>query len=406
MTGPTILAPYNPLPWQIEPWRDTSFILLLTGSAGGGKSRLAAEKVHGYCQKYPGSTGLILRKTRQSMTNSTLLVVDRQVIGRDPRVIHYPTKSRFEYANGSILAYGGMADDEQREQIRSIGQDGAIDILWMEEATGFVEDDFNEVLARMRGKAAPWRQVILTTNPGPPSHWIYRRLIAGGKAKVYYSGARDNPHNPSDYLETLNSLTGVLGLRLRDGKWVQAEGAVYDEFSRDVHVVERGAPWHRVIAGVDEGYTNPAVILTIGLDADDRAHYIEEYYQRRALQADVVGEARRLHAAYGIEMFYADPSAAGLIAEMRSVGLPVVEANHDVRQGIQHIKARLAVAGDGKPRLTVSAGCTNTIAEFEAYQWKEGKEEPVKVNDHAMDAGRYALLTAAAGLDPAGLIGW
>ena len=61
-----------------------------------------------------------------------------------------------EYDNGSTLPGGGMADDNQREQIRSIGQDGSVDIVWMEEATGFTENDFNEVTARIRGRAAPW----------------------------------------------------------------------------------------------------------------------------------------------------------------------------------------------------------------------------------------------------------
>jgi glutaryl-CoA dehydrogenase len=50
----------------------------------------------------------------------------------------------------------------------------------MEEANRFTEDDFNEILARLRGTAAPWRQVMLTTNPGAPTHWIKRRLIDQG----------------------------------------------------------------------------------------------------------------------------------------------------------------------------------------------------------------------------------
>jgi hypothetical protein len=31
----------------------------------------------------------------------------------------------------------------------------------------------------------------------------------------------------------------------------------------------------------------------------------------------------------------------------------------------------------------------NTINEFESYVWKDGKDEPQKENDHAMDAIRY-----------------
>ena len=39
--------------------------------------------------------------------------------------------------------------------------------------------------------------------------------------------------------------------------------------------------------------------------------------------------------------------------------------------------------------MTVDPSCVNTINEFESYVWKEGKDEPVKEWDHAMDATRY-----------------
>jgi len=265
---------YRPLDWQIAPWRDKSPILLLTGSAGGGKSRLAAEKLHGYLLRYPNAMGLAVRKTRNSMTNSTVLFLERTVIGDDPQVTHYPSKNRFEYANGSILAYGGMANEEQREQIRSIGSGGSVDMAWMEEATRFTEDDYNEIMPRMRGTAANWRQVILTTNPDTPSHWIHRRLIEGGEARVYLSGAPDNPYNPEDYLVALDRLTGPLRDRLRDGRWVQAEGAVYPEWDATVHLIDPfpvPAEWRR-FRSIDFGYTNPFVCQWWAIDGDGRMY--------------------------------------------------------------------------------------------------------------------------------------
>jgi phage terminase large subunit len=47
---------------------------------------------------------------------------------------------------------------------------------------------------------------------------------------------------------------------------------------------------------------------------------------------------------------------------------------------------------------TIEPKCTNLIREFSSYRWnetKEGrndKEEPVKENDHAMDALRYMVM--------------
>jgi len=422
-------APFNPLPWQHEPWRDKSAIILLTGSAGGGKSRLAAEKMHAFCLKYEGATALMLRKTRESMTNSTVLFMDRAVIARDPAVRHFPSKNRFEYANGSILAYGGMKNEEQREQIRSIGQDGSVDLVWMEEANKFTEDDFNEVLGRMRGKAAPWMQIMLSTNPDAPTHWIKKRLIDKGEAAVYYSSAVDNTHNPEAYQENLGRLTGVLRERLVNGRWVQAEGAIYDTFSDALHVIdpfEIPFSWRKV-RSVDFGYTNPFVCQWWAIDADGRMYLYREIYRSRRTVATHSAQIKALTANERIEATVADHDAEDR-ATMEENGIPVKPANRAVSPGLQAVKERLKVAGDGKPRLFILRGATvgtdpiledskrpvSTLDEFPGYVWSDkiAKDEPTKENDHGMDAMRYAVMYVDGGQSrqlqrgPNPLAGW
>ena len=68
--------------------------MLLAGSAGGGKSALAAQKIHGFLLKYPRATGLMMRKTRQSMTNSTVLFFEKEVA--QGTCTHVSSKNRFE----------------------------------------------------------------------------------------------------------------------------------------------------------------------------------------------------------------------------------------------------------------------------------------------------------------------
>jgi len=422
-TNQTILAPFRPLRWQFAPFRDKAPTVLLTGSAGGGKSRTAGEKAHGYCLKYPDSMGLMLRKTRNSMTNSTVLFMARAIIAGDKRVKHYPSKLRFEYDNGSILAYGGMANEEQREQIRSIGQDGSVDIAWMEEATRFTEDDYQEVIARMRGKSAPWRQIILTTNPGPPQHWINQRLIQGGEARTYYSKAADNTYNPADYQVKLDGLTGIMRLRLRDGLWVQAEGAVYDIFDPALHVIDQGdlPEFKSRFRAIDFGYTNAFVCQWWGVDYDGRMYlYREIYHTQRTVKvhADKI-KAVGAGESYSTTVCDHDAEDRATLAEN---GIMNVAAKKAVSPGLQAVTERLKVAGDGKPRLFIVRGALvepdlaldtksapiSTEAEFPGYVWPKGvdgkpvKEAPVKVNDHGMDTLRYAVMYLDWNVEAAG----
>jgi len=134
MLAPTVTAPtpipskvFKPLPWQVAPWRDKSPVMLLTGSAGGGKSHLAMEKINGFCLRYPGAFALLVRKVKTSMTSgSTLFFEDEVALSQVESYLtgarHFPSKSRFEYTNGSMVAYVGMENKEQLQRIRSIGR--------------------------------------------------------------------------------------------------------------------------------------------------------------------------------------------------------------------------------------------------------------------------------------------
>jgi hypothetical protein len=409
------IAVFKPLPWQTAPWRDTSSVMLLTGSAGGGKSRLAAEKVHGFCLRYPGTTALVLRKTRQSMVNSTVLFLERKIIGRDPRVQHYPSKHRFEYWNGSILAYGGMADDEQREQVRSIGQDGGVDIIWNEEANQFEENDYNELIARNRAKAGGFRQIILTTNPDSPLHWIYRRLIVGKEAAVYYSGAGDNQYNPDDYRASLARMTGLEGQRLREGVWAQATGLVFDTWrdgpsdgnvTDDAEYIEGGGSTY---LAVDDGYTgerdaatgyytaesHPRVFLWCQLRNDGRLAVFNESYAVKTLSPQHTAEVMAM--GYPEPNFAAvDKSAAQLRGLLHGLNIYTRGGPSSVEESVKELREWISPDANGVRRFIVHTRCKQLRAEFAAYRYdphNEKGDKVIKAFDHGVDAARYLCWT-------------
>lgn len=401
---------FVPLKWQVSPWRDKSLSLLLTGSAGGGKSELAAEKVHAFMMRYPGACGLIGRKAREWCSGSVRMAMEK-AIGDDRRV--KSLDDRIDYENGSRVYYFGMFDGKQQEAMRSKkGKNGDPDIAWMEEANAFTRADYDEVGSRLRGGSAGWTQLILTTNPDAPTHWIYRDLIQGGAASVYYSGARDNKFLPPAYYQRLDGMVGVKRDRLRDGKWVQAEGVIYDEYNPDIHLVDadKCPEFVRRFRVIDFGFTNPFVCQWWGEDADGRLYRYREVYQTRQLVEDM---ARKINTLTGME--YISDTIADHDAEDRATlekhGIYTIAAKKDVSSGINLVKQRLKIQGDGKPRLYYVRGalvepdplldeekkplCSED--EIIGYSWqkypdgKPNKEQPVKVNDHGMDSTRYIV---------------
>lgn len=440
MTAPAnVLAPFDStkIAWHTSAMRDKSLVLLLTGSKGGGKSRLSAEKLHAYCLKYPGAMALVVRKVRETMMNSTVLFLQAQVMGGDPRVRWNGASHRFEYTNGSYLAIGGMKDEEQRQAVRSIGVDGALDIAWMEEANLFDEDDFNEIVGCLRGKAAKWQQIILSTNPDGPDHWIRRRFMLGGQkidggstpyrwerretellngenviATTFYSGADGNPFNPPGYSKALGMLTGVQYRRLVLGKWEQAEGAVYDNFDADYNVSEvTYNPAQPIYWSVDDGYVqgggpgtityHPRVILVCQDNERGGVNVLLERYKTLEVSYEETFVAvEELCAQLGIpkepDICYVDSSAAMLRGALGTHGYFHTGATHNVLEGIRNLR-RLVSDGQGARLLQVHPRCSNLIREFQMYAYEEvgslpgGERKPAKKEDHGLDALRYSV---------------
>lgn len=390
--------------WQRRAFYDEAPIILATGSAGGGKSRYAAEKLHHFLKRYPNATGLALRKAREFANKSIIPFLKQTVIKKDAE---YKAGERaFYYPNGSVLYIGGMSDDNQREAVRSIGGDGGLDIVWMEEANAFTELDFNELIARMRGKATHYTQFLLSTNPDAPNHWINQRLIISGQAKVYYSGALDNPHNPPEYTERLESLTGILYERLVLGRWVQAEGVIFDNFDPHYNVTTDAEynPNLDVIWGVDDGYAagqgvgytsyHPRVVLMGQETAQGGMNIFHAYYATQELSEVTLKNVLELPYQRP-RVAYIDSSALELKARIKELDIYVSGQTHTVSEGIKNVR-RMICDGNEMRLLKVHPRCTHLINEIQSYRYDDnskvatvGEPKPMKLDDHGPDSLRY-----------------
>jgi hypothetical protein len=178
-------------------------------------------------------------------------------------------------------------------------------------------------------------------------------------------------------------------------------GLIYHEFNRAAHtfVVDSDRQFPRYVAGVDWGYAAPGSILVYGVDSDSRMWQVDEHYERGIRVEEWATLAKQYQDAYNIETFYCDPSEPDNIDKFNAAGVYAEGAINDVLPGIQAVKNRLVVRGDGLPRLLVGTNCIHTLAEYEQYQWMAGhdglRDKPKKVNDHAMDPTRYVSMALA-----------
>lgn len=251
------------------------------------------------------------------------------------------------------------------------------------------------LIGRIRvGKPRGW---ITTTPKG--YNWIYRRWVKDPLPgyEIIRARTEENKHLPAEYIEDLKaSYVGEFARQELDGEFTLFEGLVYAEYRSALHSPDfQTTEGMTFVRAIDYGYTNPFVCLFGAVDEDGRLYIYDEHYASKKLIKDHVQEIKKREGKFSWTV--ADHDAQDN-AEMRSQGIPTINARKNVIEGIQRVKARLMVQGDGRPRLFIHPRCENTIRELQSYQWQESKEgrndkeEPVKENDHTMDALRYMVM--------------
>ena len=345
--------------------------VLLSGPAGTGKSRAALEKLHLWCDNLPNIRALIVRKTRESLTESALVTFEEKVVPANHFVLRTggqrKMRQSYHYRNGSVIVVGGM---DKPGKIMST----EYDYIFTQESIELTENDWESLTTRLRNGVAPYQQLLADTNPDRPTHWLKKRCDAG-KTLMLESRHEDNPvlwdkgrWTPGglSYIAKLDALTGPRKQRLRYGRWVQAEGVVYDGWDAALHVIDRfpiPMDWPRYWS-VDFGFTNPLVIQFWAVDPDGRLYLYREIYQTQTLIEDAAREVLRIIgvSADGDWSRATEPAPQEVVCDHDAEGRATLErylkigttaAWKDVQPGIQAVAARLRKAGDRRPRLFI-----------------------------------------------------
>jgi len=367
------------------------------GGVGSGKTYASVNEALRQALEQPKSLGVMVAPTFPMIRDVTL----RTFLELCPEeLIAYSNKTQmlWRLINGSEILFRS-ADNPERLRGLTIAWFGIDEAAYLDAKT------FQILQARLRQRG--YRHLGWITTSPKGKNWIYEYWVErdGPDYELIRCSSRENPYLPEGFIEDLEaSYSGIFARQEIEGEFVGAEGRVYREFDRSIHVrpIPADKRFKEVLAGVDWGFTNPAVILAIGVDSDNRLWILDEFYRRRVLLEQLIERAQDMRARYGINRFFCDPSEPGNIEAFRAAGLPAFPGNNAVMPGIAEVASRLPVQADGLPRLIVSPKCIHTITEFEQYRYKEPKktgeekEQPLKVYDHAMDALRYVAMAVSS----------
>jgi phage terminase large subunit len=268
-----------------------------------------------------------------------------------------------------------------------------LDYAWIDEGGLIDREGWRVVKGRVRTGSNP--QAWITTTP-KGRNYLWEEWERDGTGNeldpthpLYRVRTTENYHLPEGWAEGLGYTDEFYSQEI-GGEFVAFEGLVYAGFNRAAVKSVDCDGW-RTILGVDIGARNPTAVVTVRVNGLGHVHIEREFYQRNLDSDGITDAIIDTMQSSGAEVAYADPSAKAYIDSWQKRGLKVKPANNDVTRGIGIVKSALA---DG---MTIDPSCVNTIAEFESYVWADNaKDQPVKQNDHALDALRYALVGEAA----------
>jgi len=300
-------------------------------------------------------------------------------------------KMYVEFFNGSIIYFLAM---DQEQKIRGY----TIEFCCLDEPIDIDETIFKQLMARMRGGGLKQKFMLLTTNPGPESHWIYQKFYKTDDKDFCHidTNSYENIFLPEGYITAMeNSYDSDWIRRFLNGEWGAFSGQIYKAFDPIKHVIDASLYEPRIryyIAGVDWGITNPSCILTIGICEDKTAIIVDEYYQADVISTKVALEIKKKDKKYAYRKIFIDPSAHDLIAQCEELHLPAEKADNHVEAGIGKVKSLIE-----RDQILVHKSCRNLISELQSYRFDKDKvnanktEKPLKTFDHSCDALRYGI---------------
>jgi PBSX family phage terminase large subunit len=380
--------------------------VLLFGGSRSGKTTVLVMAIIFRAVMYAGSRHLICRfrakDARSSVLRETLIPWLDNTVGKSGYA-YLAHESMITLFNGSEIWIGGLGDREQADKI--LGHE--YNTIYFNEISQLSYIAVTTAYSRLAMKVKGCKNLFLyDCNPGSPLHWAYKifvlktQFLSGEpleKPELYKAmllNPEDNRENlPDDYIaDILDTLPEKQKARFKEGLWVKPDGVVYEKFDRSMIVKASDLPerFDRFAAGQDFGLN--ITFVKIGW-LGDAIYVLCDYgafnMTTQSFNEEVAArgwfdnpDGAPPEAAFGFPV-YCDPAGGERIQEITGG----VKANNSVDSGIDFINAKIE-----RRQFYVCETCTGVLSEIWDY-CRDEAGQIVKVNDHFLDALRYAVFT-------------
>ena len=298
-------------------------------------------------------------------------------------VSHNKSERIFQFKSGSKIEFNSYSDGID-------ARSGKRQIAFFNEANGINYEIYEQISLRTSKK------VILDFNPSS-AFWAHDKLFGRKDVDWFVSTFKDNRYLQKSIRDKIlsyepteeNIINGtanqyrwqVYGL----GEVGRLEGLVFPNFEI---TNEFPADFKWCCYGMDFGFTNDPTAL-VEIRYAHGSLYWKQHIYRRGLTNQAIA---RIIKDLGIkDEIVADSAEPKSIMEIKREGIwiiPAVKGKDSINYGIQILQDY---------PIKVHAQSKDLIEEFSSYTWAKDKNgiptnKPIHTNNHAIDAGRYAIM--------------
>lgn len=365
------------------------------GGAGSGKSKFVSQKLV-YKAMQSLRKILVLRKVNRTTKNSTFQILQDTL--SEWKLLPYCKVNKTDFSimlpNGSQFICIGLDDQEKLKSI--VGLTDA----WLEEATEFTQNDFNQVDLRIRERVNA-SQIILSFNPVSKANWCFLQFFKEDPTldafragcNIVHTNYLDNKFLPDEYIKSLLLLetTNPVFYKIYAlGEFGSLDKLVYNNW-QSIEFDYTQIKGKRCL-GLDFGYTNDPTALTCSIvDDENKRLYVYQTWGGTGYLNDQIAK-KLIELGYGRSTIIADSAEVKSIDEIKLAGvrriLPATKGPGSILQGIQRVQ---------QYEIIVHPSCTELIEELQNYSWTKDKatneyiNKPVDKFNHYLDALRYSL---------------
>lgn len=384
-----------------------AFVNILHGSVRSSKTINANVRWLNFIANSPHDKFLLTGKTRDT--------IERNVIEDLIKMIHGKLYYNYDKYDGYLdigdkrIYLVGFNDEGATSRIQGLTVAG----WYADEAATAPESAIKMAMSRCSLDGA---QMFWTMNPDSPYHYIYKQYINNqelrkkGVVKVWHFTLEDNPNLSQEYIDNLKSLYSASKLqydRYIRGKWVIAEGAIYDKFVESENTFRMRPKLHDINICCDYGVSTVTTFGVMGIQrnsVEGNSYFLldETYYDAEVVgvtQSDDerVDDIVTLQDRYKLDdssTLYLPHDAASLKSACEKdsrIRMRIDTYTPDVNDDIRTIQNLIA-----SRRFKIHVNCKNSIEQAQTYSWdkrsqQRGEDKPLKQDDHCPDMWRGGI---------------